>query len=371
MLTNENLLEEYILSRGLKKNTYYTMKSVIDLYCKLNEKTLQELIEEADKEEDEGIRWKHRTLKKRLTLFQNYLIQHYNISTVKSYMTRIKSFYNHHEITIGKLPNVNERNAIVSSPIKYTDLPTHEIIKAAVEMASPVMKAIILFMSSTGMSRVDTLKLTLNDFMKATREYHNSDNIRDAIDEMLSSDLDIIPTFESNREKTNKYFITYCTPECTREILHYLKYRLSRGNWNKDSKLFKIDGNYFTLKFDELNTALGLGKAGEYNVFRSHMLRKFHASHLRKAGMDIYSINILQGKSNNSVDEVYFLEDTKQLRKDYIKYMHSLFIFTDVHEVTVESEEVLLIKQENEMLRKRQEKLDDISRRLDLLEKSS
>ena len=51
--------------------------------------------------------------------------------------------------------------------------------------------------------------------------------------------------------------------------------------------------------------------------------------------------------------------------------MHSLFIFTDVHEITVESEEVLLIKQENEMLRKRQEKLDDISRRLDLLEKSS
>jgi integrase len=185
---------------------------------------------------------------------------------------------------------------------------------------------------------------------------------------MLSSDLDIIPTFESNREKTNKYFITYCTPECTKEILHYLKYRLSRGNWNKDSKLFKIDGNYFTLKFDELNTALGLGKAGEYNVFRSHMLRKFHASHLRKAGMDIYSINILQGKSNNSVDEVYFLEDTKQLRKDYIKYMHSLFIFTDVHEITVESEEVLLIKQENEMLRKRQEKLEDISRRVAKLE---
>ena len=84
--------------------------------------------------------------------------------------------------------------------------------------------------------------------------------------------------------------------------------------------------------------------------------------------MDIYSINILQGKSNNSVDEVYFLEDTKQLRKDYIKYMHSLFIFTDVHEITVESEEVLLIKQENEMLRKRQEKLEDISRRVAKLE---
>ena len=48
--------------------------------------------------------------------------------------------------------------------------------------------------------------------------------------------------------------------------------------------------------------------------------------------------------------------------------MHSLFIFTDVQEITVESEEVLLIKQENEMLRKRQEKLEDISRRVAKLE---
>ena len=370
-MTNDELITEYITTRGLKTNTYQTMKTVLTLYSSFNEKTLQELLDEADTEEEERTRWKHSQLKKRLTGFQNYLIQHYNVSTVKAYMTRVKSFYNHHEITIGKLPSINTKNAIVSKPIKYTDLPTHEIIKQAVEMASPVMKAIILFMSSTGMSRVDTLKLTLNDFLKATSEYHNQDNIKDAVNEMLSSDLDIIPTFESNREKTNKYFITYCTPECTREILHYLKYRLSKGNWIYNNQLFKIEGNYFTLKFDELNNALGLGKAGQYNVFRSHMLRKFHATHLRKAGMDMYSINILQGKSNNSVDEVYFLEDTTQLRKDYLKYMHSLFIFTDVHEVTVESEEVLLIKQENEMLRKRQEKLDDISRRLELLEKSS
>lgn len=375
MMTNEELIQDYIISRGLKENTYYTMKSVLTLYSEFNEMSLKDLLEEADTEEEKGIRWKKRTLKKRLINFQNYLHKQYNISSVKSYMTRVKSFYSHHEIAIGKLPSINEKNAIVSKPIKYTDLPTHDIIKQAVEMANPVMKAIILFMSSTGMSRVDTLKLTINDFLKATKDYHNDNNIRDAIETMLHLEIDIIPTFERKREKTNKFFITFCTPECTLELLHYLKYRISRGNWNHNSKLFKIDDNYFSLKFDELNTALGLGKAGGtdekegYNVFRSHMLRKFHASHLRKAGMDLYSVNILQGKSNNSVDEVYFLEDTEQLRKDYIKYMHSLFIFTDVNEITVESEEVLEIKKENDKLISENSMLKEQNERISNLER--
>ena len=82
----------------------------------------------------------------------------------------------------------------------------------------------------------------------------------------------------------------------------------------------------------------------------------------------MYSINILQGKSNNSVDEVYFLEDTQQLRKDYLKYMHSLFIFTEVNTVSVDSEEVLLIKRENKMLKDREDKLKELSERIEKLE---
>lgn len=375
MMTNDELIEEYIISRNLKPRTHQHLKTILTLYSNFQEMTLYDLIEEADHEEDLRIRWKKRTLKRRLTNFLNFLTQKYNISSVKSYMTRVKSFYYHHEIEIGKLPKINEKNAIVSKPIKFTDLPDKETIKQAVEMANPVMRAIILFMLSSGMSRVDTLKISINSFLEATKSYHNSNDIHEALDIMLQLDEDIIPTFESEREKTNKYFITFCTPEATLEIIHYLKYRLSRGGWDYDSPLFKIDSNYFSLKFAELNDALGLGKAGGseehegYNVFRSHMLRKFHASHLKKAGMDMYSVNILQGKSNNSVDEVYFLEDTEKLRKDYIKFMHSLYIFTDVNEITVESEEILEIKKENRELKEvnknYQKIIEDIDSRIE------
>lgn len=39
------------------------------------------------------------------------------------------------------------------------------------------MKAIILFMSSSGCARRETLNLTVMDYMNATKEYHNTDNI--------------------------------------------------------------------------------------------------------------------------------------------------------------------------------------------------
>ena len=375
MITNEDLITEYITTRGLRPNTYTNMKTVLMGYSNFHEKSLYDLLEEAELEEDQGIRWKRRTLKKRLTQYMNYLLTSYNITTAKSYLSKVKSFYYHHEIEIGKLPTFNERNAIVSKPIKYTDLPTHEIIAQAVEMANPVMKAIILFMSSSGMSRVDTLKLTINDFLIATNDYHKSDNIRDAIDEMMNLDVDIIPTFEAERVKTNKYFITFCSPEATREILHYLKYRISRGGWSHESKLFKIDSNYFSLKFQELNDALGLGTVGGtdekegYNVFRSHMLRKFHASQLKKAGMDMYSINIMQGKSNHSVDEVYFLEDTEKLREDYIKYLPSLLILAEVNQLNIKSPEFVKLENENTTFKSELGKMDEIMERLTKLEK--
>ena len=39
------------------------------------------------------------------------------------------------------------------------------------------MKAIILFISSSGCARQETLNITIQDFIEATHEYHNSNDI--------------------------------------------------------------------------------------------------------------------------------------------------------------------------------------------------
>lgn len=362
MATNNELIQEYITIRDLKPNTHMVLKTVLNHYSEFQKLTLEELIQEADNEEENGVRWKRRKLKTRLINYINYCKQSMKITSVKSYLSIVKSFYFHNEIEIHQLPPINKKNALVSNPITYNDLPDKDIIRYACEKSNPVMKALILFLSSTGMSKVDALKLTIQDFIEATKDYHHNGSIIDILKELEDYEDNIIPTWSNRRSKTNKYFITFNTPECTSEIINYLLIRNEKKQLSHNDKLFKIHGDYYTRKFIELNDSMGLGKVGSYNRFRGHMLRKFHASNLEKAGMNRYDINLLQGKSNNAVDDVYFFTDEDKLREDYINAMDSLLIFTEVKEFDKYSPEYLTMVKENNELREEVKKVKQIEK---------
>lgn len=68
-----------------------------------------------------------------------------------------------------------------------------------------------------------------------------------------------------------------------------------------------------------INQELKLGKVGTYNRFRSHMLRKFHASTLYNAknGLTLEEIDSLQGRGKNTVHSAYFMENPKILKQKY------------------------------------------------------
>ena len=351
MSTNQELVDEFIATRGLSKASYKSFKYTLKHYSNFQGCSLQELLDEADYEEEQGIRWKKRKLKQRLTNYMNFCRNTLTINTAKHYLKVVKIFYHHHDIEIHKLPPFNERNAKVRNPITPKDLPTREILQEAVEIAEPLMKALILFLVSSGMSKVDARNLTIQNFLDATSKYHNnSEDLKTAIKLMKEYDGEIIPIWNSRRQKTKKFFVTFNTDEATRHIISYLELRderLKNNYYNpKDElepsdKLFKISTDYFTLKFKELNNALGLGTAGGnpeenikgFNRLRAHMLRKYHATNLKKFGMDTYSINVLQGKSNGSVNDVYFFEDEETLLEEYIKAIEGVLILTDVKSI--------------------------------------
>ena len=52
--------------------------------------------------------------------------------------------YKHFEIEIHDLPPISTKSARISKPITFEDLPTKDMIKNAVTIANPIMKAIIL-----------------------------------------------------------------------------------------------------------------------------------------------------------------------------------------------------------------------------------
>lgn len=356
MMNNEEYIAEYVESRGLRESTGRSMTYTLNHYSKFQNATLHELLMEADEEEEQGIRWKRRTLKRRLINYMNHCKKTMTLIAAKTYVGKVKGFYTHHEIEIGNLPKWNTKNANISPPIRPDDLPTREIIRQAVEMSNPVMRAIILSAVSSGMSRSDLLKLTIQNFLDSTYPYHQCNTIQEALPILLKTP-DVIPTFESQRTKNNKYFVTFMTPEAVMEICNYLMIRDKRNHkyhrpllTGKD-RLFKIADTTYGDKFVEINNALKLGKKGTYNRFRGHMLRKFHATELEKAGMSREHVRTLQGKSNSRVDEVYFYVDAETLKREYVDAMENLMIYTEVNTMDIKSPEYIQLERENEELK--------------------
>lgn len=364
-MNNETILKDFTTTRNLSKGSTYVYRDTIRVYTEYQNKTLYELLKEAEMEEEKGIRWKDRKLKKRLLNFRKYLQEKYFQNTVKTHFSQILTIYKHYDIEIHDLPQTSTKNIKEPTPISFKDLPDKEIIKKALKISNPLMRAIILFEVSSGCAKRETLNLTIQDFIDATSEYHNCNNIYEII-EQLKDRNDLIPTFKLRRQKTNKYYVTFCSPEAATEIMNYIL-SIPKKLKNEDV-LFKLNTDYFNKLFVEINDKLKLGKRGTYNRFRSHMLRKFHASQLYNNGMSLEEVDALQGRTKNTTHSSYFMEDPKNLKEKYIQHMDCLTINLDVNNLDIKSPEYVKLETENTSLKTELNKMDEIMTRLTKLE---
>lgn len=350
MTMNNQLFKNFCKQRNLSSGSIKVYEHAINKYLEFNQQTLEELIDEADLEEEQGIRWKRRTLKTRLTNFRNYIIDEgYAKETISTMMKKVTTFYRHYEIEIHHLPRIN-----INSTVEIR-IPTQEDLQLAISSSKPLMQAIILFLTSSGMSRVDMLKLTVGDFLTATKPYHQTNNISEMMSKLKDRD-DVIPTFALIRTKTNKFHYTFCTPEATQYIVNYLYSRKDKLTLN--SPLFKISSMWLSTKFGNLNETLQLGvtKGNNYNILRCHTLRKYHATTLRNDGLSIDIINSLQGKTKNKVDRAYYIDTPEQLKTMYTDHMNSLYI-TETSKYKNENE---MLKEENTELKQKENEINEL-----------
>ncbi len=338
---NNELLKNLAIDRNWNKSTQISYKTALTHYCRLNNLSTIKLLNEAEFEEGK-IAWKKSKLRERLINFRSYLYGKYNISTAKLYLTRVMTFYRSFDITVLNLPYISEKGAKKTEPICFKDLPDKEIIKKAINISSHDLKAIILFISSSGCARTETLNLTINDFIISCSDYHsinlenpNEEEIIKKFIETILIQKDIIPSFKIRRQKTDKFYYTFCSPEAAEAILTYLLVR--QDTLKLDKKLFKINSSYFFKKFAEINKILNLGKVGGKNRFRSHMLRKYHASRLAKSstdkengkkipGMSLSNVDALQGRGKTTTRNSYFFDDFENLKEEYTQNLNKLTI---------------------------------------------
>jgi len=309
-----DLIEKYSSDKNIRQSTMEGYTSAIKKYEKFHSKSIEDLLAEAEKEE--GLPLNKRKIKRRLIEFRKYLMNS-NLSSrsAKTYFSKIKAFYRFHDIEIPDIGNIKYTK---DYQMNYKDLPTIEHIKKAVEVSEVGIQAIILFMASSGTAKAETLSLTVNDFIKATSNYHNNDSIASILDSLENKS--IVPTFYLKRIKTNKYYYTFCTPEAASYIVKYLK---SRSNLKKSSKLFDYSSSAITARFREINDSNSWGFRGKYRFFRPHALRKFHASNI---SLSSETVDELQGRGKSEVHDAYIKTKPEALKKSYKSKMGNVCI---------------------------------------------
>ena len=354
------ILSKFFFERNSSNNTKQGYVTALTHFEKMTGKNIDEMMTIAKNEKK--MEWEDTQLYTWLIAFRNYCYNNFKEESAKKYVGNIRTLFRHNRIVIGELPYFSTKQVRKAEVIDYEDLPNREMLKKAIEVKNPLLKAMTLFMSSSGISRTDCWNLTVQDYLDSTFEYHQTNNIYDAIKKMNDSELSVIPTFKLKRVKTGETYRTFASHESVRAINNYL---LSRELLENTDRLFDIDFRYLNDLFKQTNDLLGFGEIDGRSRFCPQMLRSYQASQLAEAGMNDSLIDLIQGRKPPGIARRHYIRVKREtLKEEYIRCLPFLVV-DDIEEVRTELE---IVKEENKELRTKQEQLDDIIARLDKLE---
>ena len=115
-------------------------------------------------------------------------------------------------------------------------------------------------------------------------------------------------------------YYTFCSPEASYYIIREL---LQRREVDYDDPLFDFSTPGLLHFFQKINDAKKWGRVGKYRFFRSHVLRKYHASNI---GLPTEYIDALEGRSKNKVHDTYIKTNPEKLKEKYMECMGNVMI---------------------------------------------
>lgn len=324
-MEDKKVLNKFREERNLQNSTFKGYLSALKVYCGYFNMGVKELIDEALNEQDKYIPLRKTKLKRRLLEFREEITKtEIGVQTQKTYVSKILSFYRHFEIEIPVLPQMNYELEYVTS---YTDLPTHEQIQSVIDTVDIQLKAVILFQTSSGSAKAETLSLKVSQFIDGVKPYtthkymHTCESVKKILNSLNFITPEVVPQFYLSRIKTKKYYYTFCSPEAAEAITSALLQRLNNVNDIEkfmEEPLFPFSSSKLLNCFQEINDNMNWGFKGKYRFFRSHVLRKFNASNI---GMVSEDIDAIQGRSKNAVHAAYIKTNPTELKSRYMKHM--------------------------------------------------
>lgn len=327
-LKSQKMLDKMAKERNIRDSSAKGYISTIKMYTEFNQMQLYELIDEALKEQDAHIPLRESKLKQRLLDYRNYLmnIQDMSSKTVKTYFSKMLTVYRHFECEIPIIPMAQYKHEYVTT---YSDLPTLDHLRQALEVSPVDLRAVICFQASSGSAKAEALQLTVRQFFQGVQEYHDLsfsedeetlEKILKVLEHKLAEYELIVPTFYLERIKTKKFYYTFCSPEACKWIVMDLKNRIGKTNVQEflNSQLFDFSPSLLLTRYQEVNDYFKWGHKGKFRFFRSHVLRKWNASNIQMTSEDIDNI---QGRAKDVVHEAYIKVKPERLKKTYMEHM--------------------------------------------------
>ncbi len=362
---------EFLDARGITESTKRGHTTAMKIYCNYNGITPTELIEEAEKDQDVGIKRKKRKIRRRIITFVNYLRDNGKAKgTIDTYLTTIKAFYDDNDIDIPKLPKNLTRNKEEALNKAFDGKPTIEHVKIACNNSDIRLKAIILLQFSSGMGASEVRNVTYQNFIDSIIEYvdiDESDKLNvPKIVEQIKKVKDCIGTWKITRYKMTKPYVTFNTPESAHAIADYLLWRLKNNKPVKslDDHLFvdnynkQLSDDALRKLYARLNDRCGFGRRNnKFHFLTSHRLRVAFTTILYEAGIDKLTIDRLLGHRVGHIDDAYFKTTIERLKREYVTGIEQL-----------STEKVNLIRYDDGEVRKLIQKLDVTKSSVNVLE---
>lgn len=342
----EEIQEQLVIQKwlkGLKKNSKKNYLNGMALFCIINNKTPQELLDVAWKEQNERVPPWEQQIETWYDNFKEYFNEHdYGKYTAASRKQAVTNFFHSHKIQT-PTDNVGRRNKNKLKVKNQREGLTKEDIKDALNTAkSYKLKALILTQATSGLSMVDVLNLNVDQFYDGLIK--------------LDDGHEICRVY-LGRTKTEREHYTFIGYEAVELIKKYLELErkdpmegpLFAGSKTNNKRY--TESSYMSM-INRINERLGWNtEKWSFNKLTSHMLRKFFETQITDSGMIHEHVTHMMGWKIEGMKAHYYLAHPEELQKSYIKHLDYLTL-ENVETITIESPKVKEIK--NELNRERE-----------------
>lgn len=363
--------------KNLSESSQKGYSSTVLMYENFHNASIDELVEEALKEQSNKVPQHELKIITRIEDFQRSLVesnQNYCRSTIVLYMSRIKTIYKKNRVVLPYLEPLRPTEGYKREYVEYKDIITKNEISHALSEMNPTTKARVLTMAQGGFSNEECEHFTTRQFIDELYPYHQQDDDIKALRWLSDEKNPVIWITKLIRVKTHKPYYGLIHPESINHIAKAKLYemRLPKYDFKIPQKLFPQSKRAFRDNLRIINNKLNYGNVnGEFKM-RPHMLRKFNASNINGSALTYeehslsnYEIDEMQGRGKTSVQDTYIKTNPLKQKLLYAKVMNNMSFYNQYEYHIIGNDIVLTISNPDMERIKMEEKIRKLEKQVE------